>query len=58
MKKFGFEFYHQAVGSHEIWFNPEMKKFTTIQNHVGDIPERTLRAILKQADIAIENFLK
>lgn len=57
IKRFGFEFYRQAAGSHEIWYSPLTKKFTTIPNHSGDIPEGTLRAILKQADINIEKFL-
>ncbi len=57
MKKFGFEFFRQASGSHEIWFNPTTQKFTTIPNHTGDMPEGTLRAILKQADISTEEFL-
>lgn len=58
LKKFGFTFYRQAAGSHEIWFNTETKRFTTIPNHAGDMPEGTLRAILKQADIDAEEFLK
>lgn len=58
LKKFGFEFYRQAAGSHEIWFNNTTKKFTTVPNHAGDMPEGTLRAILKQADIDVEDFLK
>lgn len=58
LKKFGFTFYRQAAGSHEIWFNSETKRFTTIPNHAGDLPEGTLRAILKQADIDAEEFLK
>ncbi|HDH31750.1 MAG TPA: type II toxin-antitoxin system HicA family toxin [Candidatus Wolfebacteria bacterium] len=58
LKVFGFEFYRNAAGSHEIWYNPSSKKFTTIPNHPGDLPEGTLRAILKQADIAINEFLK
>nr|MBK9650178.1 type II toxin-antitoxin system HicA family toxin [Bacteroidota bacterium] len=53
LKKFGFDFYRQAAGSHEIWYNMETKKFTTIPNHNGDIPEGTLRAILKQANIEV-----
>ncbi len=57
LKKFGFEFYRQAAGSHEIWFNAETKRFTTIPNHIGDMHEGTLRAILKQADIEVEEFL-
>jgi predicted RNA binding protein YcfA (HicA-like mRNA interferase family) len=57
LKGFGFEFYRQAAGSHEIWFNPKTKRFTTIPNHSGDMPEGTLRAILKQAGILPEDFL-
>ncbi|MHC1774265.1 MAG: type II toxin-antitoxin system HicA family toxin [Lentimicrobium sp.] len=58
IKRFGFEFFRQAAGSHEIWFNPLTKRFTTIPNHTGDMPEGTLRAILKQADIEIDDFVK
>ncbi len=58
LKIFGFEFSRQAAGSHEIWYNPEKKRYTTIPNHTGDMPEGTLRAILKQADIDVEDFLK
>lgn len=57
LKKFGFTFHRQAAGSHEIWYNEETKRFTTIPNHPGDIPEGTLQAILKQADIDINKFL-
>jgi len=32
--------------------------YTTIPNHAGDMPEGTLRAILKQAHIAPNEFLK
>lgn len=31
--------------------------FATIPNHTGDMPEGTLRAILKQAGISPEEFL-
>lgn len=58
LKNFGFEFYRQASGSHEIWFNPITGRFTTIPNHSGDMPEGTLRAILKQAGIDISEFIK
>ncbi|MCX6258295.1 MAG: type II toxin-antitoxin system HicA family toxin [Bacteroidia bacterium] len=54
----GFEFYRQAAGSHEIWYNPKTNRFTTVPNHSGDMPEGTLRAILKQADIDIDDILK
>jgi predicted RNA binding protein YcfA (HicA-like mRNA interferase family) len=57
LKGFGFTFYRQAAGSHEIWYNESTKRYTTIPNHSGDMPEGTLRAILKQAAIDTEEFL-
>lgn len=51
LKRFGFQFDPQAAGSCEIWFNPDTNRYTTLPNHPGDMPEGTLRAILKQADI-------
>jgi predicted RNA binding protein YcfA (HicA-like mRNA interferase family) len=58
LKQLGFEFHRQAAGSHEIWLNPITKRFTTIPNHPGDMPEGTLRAILKQAAIDSDLFLQ
>ena len=57
LKKLGFEFDRQAAGSHEIWHNPDSDRYTTIPNHSGDVPEGTLRAILRQVDISTEEFL-
>ena len=57
LKELGLQFHHQAAGSHEIWFNPAADRYTTIPNHPGDMPEGTLRAILKQAGIEPEAFL-
>lgn len=57
LRKLGFEFHRHAAGSHEIWYNPSTKRYTTIPNHTGDMPEGTLRAILKQAGITAEQFL-
>lgn len=57
IKKLGFQFDRQAKGSHEIWWNPKTRKRTTIPNHPGDIPEGTLKAILKQANVTENDFL-
>jgi predicted RNA binding protein YcfA (HicA-like mRNA interferase family) len=57
LKAFGFEFHRQAAGSHEIWLHPATGRFTTIPNHAGDMPEGTLRAVLRQAGIEPEQFL-
>ena len=58
LRQAGFVFDRQAKGSHEIWWNPKSRKWTTIPNHPGDMPEATLRAILKQANLDIDEFLK
>ena len=58
IKKLGFMFDRQAAGSHELWYNESSNRYTTIPNHSGDMPEGTLRAILKQAGIDPEDFLK
>jgi predicted RNA binding protein YcfA (HicA-like mRNA interferase family) len=57
LRVFGFEFDRQAAGSHEIWFNAATNRYTTVPNHSGDMPEGTVRAILRQAGIAVDDFL-
>jgi predicted RNA binding protein YcfA (HicA-like mRNA interferase family) len=57
LRVFGFQFDRMAKGSHEIWWNPETRARTTIPNHPGDIPEGTMRAILRAAQIPIDEFL-
>jgi predicted RNA binding protein YcfA (HicA-like mRNA interferase family) len=58
LKGGGFVFDRQAAGSHEIWFNPTTSRYTTVPNHPGDMPEGTLRAILRQAGIDPDDFLR
>ncbi|MDZ7812181.1 MAG: type II toxin-antitoxin system HicA family toxin [Ideonella sp.] len=57
LRQLGLEFHRQAAGSHEIWLNPAQDRYTTLPNHPGDMPEGTLRAILKQAGIDPAEFL-
>jgi predicted RNA binding protein YcfA (HicA-like mRNA interferase family) len=57
LKALGFEFFRHAAGSHEIWHHPATGRFTTVPNHAGDMPEGTLRAILKQAGVEPDEFL-
>lgn len=57
LSKFGFAFYREAKGSHEIWYCAETNRYTTIPHHRGDMPEGTLRHILNQAGIEPEDFL-
>ena len=57
LKKFGFEFYRQGAGFHEIWRNPSTLRYTAAPNHPGDMPEGTLKAILNQAAVSADDFL-
>lgn len=57
LRRAGFVFDHQAKGSHEVWWNPGTRCRTTVPNHPGDLPEGTVRAIVKQAGLTIEGFL-
>lgn len=58
LRRAGFVFDRQAKGSHEIWYNPTTKARTTVPHHPGDLPEGTLRAIIKQAQLSVDAFLK
>ena len=58
LKRLGFRFYRQAAGRDKLWHHPEKNIFTTIPNHPGNIPEGKVRAIVKQAQVAIDDFLQ
>ncbi len=59
LRKAGFVFDRQAKGSHEIWRNPTTKRRTTIPNHPGiSIPKGTLKAIIKEAGLTPDEFLR
>ena len=58
LRRAGFVFDRQAKGSHEIWWNPETRARTTAPHHPGDLPEGTLHAILRQAGLTTDDFLR
>ena len=41
LKNMDFEFGRQAAGSHVIWVKPTTRRYSTIPNHPGDVPEGT-----------------
>ncbi|MBZ1348609.1 MAG: type II toxin-antitoxin system HicA family toxin [Candidatus Nealsonbacteria bacterium] len=58
-KKLGFRFYRQAKGSHEIWRRNSDGRQTTLLNHGKKIiKRRTLKAILEDFQISLEEFVK
>ena len=58
LRRLGFAFDRQAAGGHEIWHNTVTGRYTTLPNHPGDLPEGTLRAILKQAGVGVDELLQ
>ncbi|MDE3095156.1 MAG: type II toxin-antitoxin system HicA family toxin [Chloroflexota bacterium] len=57
LRRAGFTFDRHAKGSHEIWWNPTTRARTTVPNHPGDLPEGTVRAIVRQAGLTADEFL-
>ena len=58
LRKAGFMFDRHAKGSHEIWYNPNTHRRTTLPNHPGkDIPKGTLRAIIQQTGLTVDEFI-
>ena len=58
LRSFGFVFDRQGPGSHEVWRHVTTGRKVTLPHHSRDMPEGTLRAILREADLAVEDFLK
>lgn len=57
LRSLGFKFDRSAKGSHELWFNVVTGQRTTIPNHPGDLPEGTMKAIVAQAGVGVDEFL-
>ena len=51
---FGFD---TKRGSHRTYYNPETDCHATIAFHPGTIPQGTLRGIIKQTGMGVEEFL-
>jgi predicted RNA binding protein YcfA (HicA-like mRNA interferase family) len=58
LRAHGFVFDRPAKGSHEIWYNPKTRRRTTLPHHPGDLPRGTLRAIISQTGLSVEEFLR
>ena len=58
LRRNGFEYLHPGKGSHEFWINRTTGKVTMVACHPGDMPRGTLRAIIAQAGLSADEFLK
>jgi len=57
LRRLGYLFDRAGPGSHEIWRHESTGRKLTVPRHVGDMAEGTLRAVLRVADIDIDDFL-
>lgn len=53
----GFVFDRQAKGSHEIWYHPSTHRRVTLPHHPGALARGTLRAIIRESGLTVEEFL-
>lgn len=58
LRTFGFVFDRPGPGSHEIWRRAADGRRVTLPHHARDMAEGTLRAILREAGIDVDAFLK
>lgn len=58
LRVFGYEFDRPGPGSHEVWRNPQTTRKVVVPHHAKDMPGGTLRAILREAGIDPEDFLR
>ena len=58
LRTLGFAFDRPGPGSHETWRHRETGRKVTLPHHARDLAEGTLRAVLREAGIDVEEFLK
>ena len=59
LRSLGCEFARHAPGSHEIWWNPKNRSFTTIPHRGSkDMPKGTLAAILRDLGLTRKDLDK
>ena len=57
LRRFGYAFDRPGPGSHEVWRHAQTGRKVTVPRHTRDMAEGTLRAILREARIAVDDFL-
>jgi predicted RNA binding protein YcfA (HicA-like mRNA interferase family) len=57
LRKLGWLFDRHCAGSHELWRHTQSGRKIVIPHHAREMAEGTLRAILREAGISIEDFL-
>jgi predicted RNA binding protein YcfA (HicA-like mRNA interferase family) len=59
LRKLGFRFYRQGKGSHELWVRDADGRVIPVSHYKGKkIRKGTVRAIIREADVSVEEFMK
>lgn len=58
LRSLGWAFDRHAAGSHEIWRHGTSGQKLTVPHHARDTAEGTLRAVLREAQVDVDDFLK
>ena len=58
LRTFGWIYDRPGPGSHEVWWQAETGLRVTLPHHARDMAEGTLRAILRETHIDVEDFLR
>ena len=58
LRVFGFVYDRPGPGSHEVWRHSQTGRKVTIPHHASEMAEGTLRAILREAGIEVNDFLR
>ena len=57
LRRLGYMFDRPGPGSHEVWRHARTDRKVTVPRHSRDMAEGTLRAILREARIDVDDFL-
>jgi len=57
LERAGFAIKRQT-GSHIVLYKSDIHRPVTVPIHTGDLPKGTLRAIIRQANLTVEAFIK
>lgn len=59
IKSFGFRFYRQGKGSHELWVRDSDGLVIPVPHHKGKpIRKGTVKAIIKEIGVSIKEFME
>lgn len=58
LRSLGWTFDRPGPGSHEVWRHTSTGRKITLPHHARDVVEGTLRAVLREAEIDPEDFLR